>query len=321
MFLVGDIGGTKTHLALFEEGRIVKEKKYPSKHYTAIQDILYEFLTENEASIDKITLGIAGPIQNGICKATNLPWTVDAKKLADEFKVTKVHLLNDLEAMAHGVLCLSPSDFFVLNKGNVDATGNAALIAAGTGLGQAGMYWDGRRHRPFTSEGGHADFAAQSEDEVKLWHYLRAKYTHVSYERVLSGPGLFNIYRFLIETGLEEQPFWLQKQFSENDPPRVIVDMALQEKDKACQRALSLFISMYGSESGNLALKMLSLGGLYIGGGIAPNIIEALKSGGFMKAFCDKGRLSYLMQQMPVKVILNDKTSLYGAAKALQLTS
>lgn len=319
MILAADIGGTKTHLALFKEGKetsIVAEKKYSSKKYASLSLIIKEFLSENPCDIQKACLGIAGPIQNGVCKTTNLAWTVDAKELSEILGIQHVWLLNDLEAMAYGIFCLRPDEFFVLNEGSSHANANAALLAAGTGLGQVGLFWDGKKHRTFASEAAHADFAPRTEDEIELLRYLTEKFKRVSYERVLSGPGLHNIYRFLIDTKREKE--CLIQEFKDKDPPRVIVEMALKKSDKACMRALEMFVSLYGSQTGNTALTFLSLGGIYIGGGIAPHIIEVMNSGIFMQSYLAKGRLSPLLASIPVKVILNEKTPLLGAASYAQ---
>jgi glucokinase len=316
MIIAGDIGGTKTHLAIFEgkDFKIVREKKYQSKNHVSLSRILKDFFSLGNEKIDGVCLGIAGPIQDQICRATNLPWIINAKEIAREFKIEKVWLLNDLEANAYGTLCLKPEDIFVLNKGVINGKGNAALISAGTGLGEAGLYWDGEKHRPFACEGGHSDFAPRDEEEIELWRYLRKKFDHVSFERVLSGPGLFNIYQFLVESGKEKETESLKKEFADKDPPRVIVDMALNKGEQICVRALEWFVSIYGSEAGNLALKFLATDGVYVGGGIAPNILKVMESGIFIRSFIAKGRFSSLLYSIPVKVILKENTALLGAA-------
>ncbi len=315
MILAADIGGTKTHLALFEEGNefnIIAEKKYSSKKYASLTLIIKEFLNENPCDIKKACIGIAGPIQNGICKTTNLAWIIDAKEISEIVGIEHVWLLNDLEAMAYGIFCLRPDEFFVLNEGTLHENANAALLAAGTGLGQAGLFWDGKKYRSFASEAAHADFAPRTEDEIELLRYLTKKFHRVSYERVLSGPGLNNIYRFLIESKKEKE--LVIEEFKDREPSRVIVEMALKQDDRACMRALEMFVSLYGSQTANMALSFLALGGIYIGGGIAPNILDVMNSDIFMKSYLAKGRLSSLLSSIPVKVILNEKTPLLGAA-------
>lgn len=317
MILAGDIGGTKTHLALFDKKdkrKIYAQAKYVSSQFENLEAILKKFFSEHPSrDIECACFGIAGPIQEGKCKATNLPWVVDSAIVAEETGIPHVFLINDLEANCYGINYLDESEFFVLNEGKKVA-GNAALISAGTGLGEAGMYWDGVRHHPFPSEGGHCSFAPESELEVHVLQYLKQQYDHVSFERVLSGPGLYRLYRFFIDSGIEKEKEATKREMETRDPPRVVAEMGLKRADEACVRALYWFISIYGSEAANLALKMLSVGGLYIGGGIAPNILNALREGGFMKRFIHKGRFTSLLLAIPVKVILNDNTALLGAA-------
>lgn len=310
MILAGDIGGTKTHLALFEKGKIFKEEKYASKEFASLAEILVLFLKKSD-SPKKACFGIAGPIRNGRCQATNLPWMIDAKELEQKLKIDAVFLINDLEANAYGIKCLSPQEFYLLNEGTPHSLGNQVLISAGTGLGEAGLYWDGEKHHPFACEGGHADFSPQSELDMELLRYLRKKFGHVSCERILSGPGIYQLYRFLIDLRLESP----SEDFGEADPAQVITERALKKECKACMRTLKWFTMLYGAEAGNLALKMLSVGGVYIGGGIAPKILPALKTGDFIKEFVNKGRFSTLLSQIPVKVILNQNTALLGAER------
>ncbi|MBP9841405.1 MAG: glucokinase [Simkaniaceae bacterium] len=299
MYLAGDIGGTKTHLALYEEGgKLVRDQKFASQNYSNLTSIIEEFQPQG---VEKGCFGIAGPIKNNQCVATNLPWIVDAQKLP--FK--KVKLLNDLEANAYGIFELKEDEFFILNQGDSQAEGNKALISAGTGLGEAGLYFDGKKHHPFPCEGGHCDFAPRNELEISLLKYLLKKFGHASYERLLSGPGLLNIYDFLVEVqGM--------KKDSERDP-KLISEKALKGDGETSLKALQFFIDLYGAEAGNTALKFLSLGGIYIGGGIAPKILPLLKEGSFMQSFCAKGRFQKLMEGISVKVILNDNTALLGA--------
>lgn len=314
--LAGDIGGTKTHLALFNEGegrKWLADTKYPSAKYEDLRTIVKEFLkSQGNPQVSVACFGIAGPVQDRKSKTTNLPWVIDAAEIEQELGIPHVYLINDLEANAHGIDCLAEDEFFVLNPG-VEREGNRALIAAGTGLGEAGIYFDGKEHRPFGSEGGHCSFAPESDLEIKLLRYLHKQYDHVSYERILSGAGFTHIYRFLIDEGLESESEEVKKAFEETDPPRVITEMGIKGTDPACQRALEMFVSIYGSESANLALQMLAVGGLYVGGGIAPKILNEMKEGGFMKRFIQKGRFTSLLLGIPVKVILNENTALLGA--------
>jgi len=322
MILAGDIGGTKTHLALFEmtdELKRVASEKYVSHQYENLSKIVEIFLTTHRSAVKKACFGVAGPVQNGKCQATNLPWVIDSKDLSRDLKTPNVWLINDLESIGYGLLCLKPDEFYTLNHGKPHVIGNAALIAAGTGLGEAGLYWDGVSHRPFACEGGHADFGPRNELEIDLLRYLRKKFDHVSYERMVSGPGIYNLYRFLVDTGLEEEPSWLREKLVKEDPPKVVTEVGLKKQCRICERALEWFISIYGSEAGNLALKFLAVSGVYIGGGIAPKILNAMQSTTFMSAFIDKGRFAPLLSKIPVKIVLNDNAGLLGAAKYAQL--
>jgi glucokinase len=260
-------------------------------------------------------LGVAGPVREGRCEATNLPWVIDSQKIAQQLNLPRVGLINDLEANAYGIGELETKDFEVLNQGTQDAQGNRAVISAGTGLGEAGLFWDGREYRPFASEGGHADFAPRNHVEMDLLDYLLKRHPRVSVERVISGPGLFNIYQFLKDTGRDEEPTWLVDQMRHKDPPTVITENGLEGKSSLCMQALDLFVSLYGAEAGNMALKVMATGGVYLGGGIAPKIIAKLRDPVFMNAFTAKGRMRPLLQAIPVRVILNPKVALLGAAR------
>lgn len=311
MILAGDIGGTNTRLALFEQGKIAgPEKKYPSRSYQGLEEIVREFLGGKKVS--RACFGVAGPVREGVCKATNLPWVVDAAQMSRSLQIPSVHLLNDLEANAYGIKVLKPEELALLHEGKKQK-GNQALISAGTGLGEAGLYWDGEKHHPFACEGGHSDFAPRNALEIELFVYLKKKYPHVSYERVVSGPGLYEIYRFLIETGREKTSSQVEAEMKKGDPAAVVSEWGRLNKDLGCVHALDWFISLYGAEAGNLALKFLALGGVYIGGGIAPHILEKMKRG-FATAFADKGRFKPLLETIPIWVVLNDNAALLGAA-------
>jgi glucokinase len=319
VILAGDIGGTNTRLALLEDngGRLtaIAEETFPSREYASLEAVLQEFIATHPFPITCACFGIAGPVRHGRTDATNIPWVVDSTLVAHELGLKNVGLLNDLEANAYGIPCLQLTDFVVLNEGARDAEGNTALIAAGTGLGEAGLYWDGRQHRPFATEGGHADFAPRTHLEVELLEYLLKQFPRVSYERVVSGPGLVNIYRFLRDSGRGSEPPWLVEQMRAEDAGAVISQAALTGKSELCAQALDLFVMLYGAEAGNLALKVLAAGGVFLGGGIAPKIIQKLQEPVFLNAFIAKGRMKPLLQAMPVRVILNDKTALLGAAR------
>jgi glucokinase len=319
MILAGDIGGTKTKLALFElEGerlKLVVEEAFRSREHGSLDEVVGKFVSVHQPPVERASFGIAGPVTDGSCATSNLAWRVDARQLADGLGLEAVGLINDLEANAYGIAALGPEDFAVLNAGAPEADGNAAVISAGTGLGEAGLYWDGRQHRPFASEGGHTDFAPRNELEVDLLHYLLDRFARVSYERVLSGPGLLNIYSFLRDTGRGEELPWLAEQMKGRDPAAVISQAALEGRSELCVQALDMFVSLYGAEAGNLALKVMATGGVYVGGGIAPKIIAKLNDGTFTKAFMAKGRLTPLLEGIPIRVILNDQTALLGAAR------
>ena len=319
LVLAGDIGGTKTHLALFsvhgEKLRSEWLQTFPSKRYSGLVAVLREFVAKEPHKIDAACFGIAGPVVDGKVKTPNLPWMIDTVELRRALKLDSVSLLNDLEAGAYGIFTLNDDEFCTLNEGTLRQSGNKALIAAGTGLGQAILHDDGHHFHPLASEGGHADFAPRDELEIELLRYLIGRFGHVSYERVLSGPGLFNIYRFFKESrGLEEAKSLTEQFAAADDPSAVISKAALAGEAEICVKSLALFVSIYGAEAGNLALRAKSVRGLYIGGGIAPKILDKLKDGSFMRAFVDKGRYSELLAAIPVQVVLNDQAALRGAA-------
>ena len=318
MILAGDIGGTKSNLACYtiEDGKIAQGifASYPSREFSSLEAVAQKFIDANGIAPRAACFGVAGPVKKGRSSLPNLKWTMEAGALARSLKVESVWLLNDLETNAHGIGGLKPEDFLVLNKGEEAAHGNAAIISAGTGLGEAGLYWDGGRYRPIASEGGHSDFAPRTDIDVELFRFLRAELGHVSWERVLSGPGLFNIYRFLRDTGRGAETDQLRDQIKTGDAPAAIARAAAEGRCPLCAQAMDLFVKYYAAEASNLALKVMSTGGLYIGGGIAPKMISRLTDGVFMKEFRESGRMSGLLEAMPVRVILNDKTALIGAA-------
>src|SRR5437773_11116396 len=318
LVLAGDIGGTKTNLALFsvhgEKLHAESQHNFPSKRYSGLIPVLQEFLAGGDHAIEAASFGIAGPVVDGKVKTPNLPWMLDTADLRHALKLDAVTLLNDLEAGAYGIFTLENDEFYTLNEGTMRHAGNKALIAAGTGLGQAILYDDGGHFHPLASEGGHGDYAPRDELEIELLRYLIGRFGHVSYERVLSGPGLCNIYRFLKDVRGMEEPSWLTERLSADDPSAVISKAALAGEAAICSEALNLFVSVYGAEAGNLALRAKSVRGLYVGGGIAPKILEKLKDGTFMRAFVDKGRYTDLLAATPVKVVLNEQAALRGAA-------
>ncbi len=319
MILAGDIGGTHTRLALFEgtkELKVAAQEIFSSREHADLLPIVQKFLGMHPASIAHACFGIAGPVRNGKCQATNLPWIVDSGNLSRSLQLKSVHLINDLEANGWGIRVLKQEDLFLLHEGNPTQKGNIALIAAGTGLGEAGLYWDGEEHHPFACEGGHVDFGPRNAMEIELLVYLNKIYSsHVSYERVVSGPGLKNIYEFLIKTNRETESQELKEEMKRRDLAQLISEWGRSGRDAGCARALDWFLSLYGAEAGNLALKFMARGGVYIGGGIAPHLLDKLKEGGFMEGFLDKGRFRSLLETISVRVILNDLTALLGAAE------
>ncbi len=317
MILAGDVGGTKVHLALYDftNGRLqhTRDARYPAREYAGLEEIVREFLSGE--SVSSACFGVPGPVRDGRLRLTNLPWTLDSRELSHALKIDHVFLINDLEANGYGIAELTPDQIFTLSEGDPRQIGNRALIAAGTGLGEGILLWNGKMHVPMPSEGGHCDYAPRNEDEFDLLRYLKQKYQgRISFERVVSGMGITNIYDFLRDVRGMEEPAWLRDRMTSEDPNAVIAELALTAKSEICEKTLDMFVSAYGAESGNLALKVLSIGGFYVGGGIAPRILEKLRDGAFMKSFTDKGRLSQLLINMPVRVILESRAALLGAA-------
>jgi glucokinase len=318
MILAGDIGGTSTRLALFDVTlgalRAVAHERYPSRNFPGLTEIVREFVSAHPEELDRACFGIAGPVREGRVRTPNLPWVVEAETLARQLALPRVTLLNDLEANAWGVFTLADADFATLSDGIPANDGNAAIISAGTGLGEAGYHWDGTHLRPFASEGGHADFAPHDELTIELYRWLYRRFGHVSWERVVSGPGLVNIYTFLRDERKIAEPAALAEAMRSGDPAAAISTAALDESSELAVSALDLFVTLYGAEAGNLALKMKATRGVWVGGGIAPKILTRLKRPGFIEAFRDKGRFQAFLEAVPVRVILNDQTALRGAA-------
>jgi glucokinase len=320
MILAGDIGATRTRLAAFEtEGSrlsCVVEKIYMSQDYAGLSEILPQFIRSEGIPVHGACFGVAGPVRAGRSKISNLPWIIDSLELAKQLKLNSVGLLNDLEAYAYGIDALESKDFITLSPGSEDAEGNRAVISARTGLGVAGLFWDGFRHHPFPCEGGHADFAPRNDLQMELLAYLQKKYGRVSCERILSGPGIRNIYDFLRDAHKAEEPAWLRDQLSAAaDPPALISQLALEGKSELCDQTLSMFVSVFGAETGNCALHYMTTGGIFIGGSIAAKIVPKMKDPVFLQSFLDKGRMEEVLKDMPVKIILNDDCGLIGAAR------
>lgn len=317
--VAGDIGGTSTRLAWIEgEGEdlsVLAEARFGSREHGTLAGIVERFVREAGVAAERACFGVAGPVREGRVVTPNLPWTVTAAELAGILGVSGVRLINDLEANAWGIPLLGEADLCLLNRGSRHPAGNIAVVSAGTGLGEALAIRDGDGYRPLACEAGHADFAPRNELEAELLLYLRAEHGRVSYERVVSGPGLRNIYRFFRDARRVPETPAVAREMLARDPSAVVAEAALAGRCPLCRQALDLFVSLYGAEAGNAALRYLATGGVYIGGGIAPRIIEALKGPAFMLAFTAKGRLTPLLESIPVQVILNDRTALLGAAR------
>jgi glucokinase len=319
MILAGEIGATRTRLAAFEtEGnklQKVVERIYISQEERSLPEVVTQFAKTEGIPVHEACFGVAGPVRGGRSKISNLSWVIDARELAALLKLKSVGLINDLEAFAYGIDALESKDFVTLSAGSEDAEGNRAVISARTGLGVAGLFWDGHRHHPFACEGGHCSFAPSNNLEIELLQYLQKKYDRVSCERILSGPGIKNIYNFLRDTRKCEEPDWLREQLSQaQDAPALISQHALENKSAICEQTLAIFVSVYGSQTGDCALNYMSTGGIFIGGSIAAKIVPKMKDPIFLRSFLDKGRMETLLRDVPVKIVLNDDSGILGAA-------
>jgi glucokinase len=316
--LAGDIGGTNARLACFqpENGRLqpLTERIFPSRDYSGLGEIVTAFLQENSMRPDVACFGIAGPIMNGRVETSNLPWIIEQSSLAQQTQTPATFLINDLEASAWGLAAMAAEDLVALNHAP-PAQGNQAVIAPGTGLGEAGLFWNGQQHEIFACEGGHADFAPQGDLQIGLLRFLAARFGHVSYERILSGPGLVNVYEFLREKDGAAEPAGFAARLEKGDAAALISQAASNGTNPLAERALDLWISVYGAEAGNLALKAMATGGIFLAGGITPKLLPKLSGGQFMRAFLDKGRLRPLLESIRVQVVTNDKAGLLGAAQ------
>ncbi|MFC1838414.1 glucokinase [Thermodesulfobacteriota bacterium] len=320
IILAGDIGGTKTSIGIFSMGKkrpsLKYKVSYPSADYNNLEDIIDKFLAGSRIKPVQACFGVAGPVKNGNCKTTNLPWNISEKKIQKYFKLKKTVLINDLRAMACSVPFLTGSEVSRLNSIRSPGNGNISLIAPGTGLGVALLIYNNGEYLPVSSEGGHVDFAPNNDLESGLLRYLGKKYDHVSIERILSGEGLYSIFNYLISIGAYKSPKWLLKKIEEGDPAKVINEAAGTRRQKLCLKTIDIFISILGAAAGNLTLTGMTTGGVYLGGGIPPNLLWRLKKGIFMKSFTEKGRFKSILDRIPVKVILNDNAALLGAAIA-----
>lgn len=317
MILAGDVGGTKTSLALYRRGArgLLRNRMatYRSREHADLDSILRDFLGE-EATVERACIGVAGPVEDGRCRLTNLDWEVDEASLRRTLGVREAYLVNDLQATASSLPFLRKSDRTVIQEGEADPRGNMAVLSAGTGLGEGFLVGCGAGYIPLASEGGHVDFAPRDDREMRLHAFLRGKHGRVSVERVLSGPGLHDLYRFLREVErIAEEP-GIAAEVDGREPQRAIVTHGLAGGPGACAETVRIFCSLYGAEAGNLALQYLATGGVYLGGGIAPAILPALRRGEFLSAFLDKGRMGNLLSRVPVIVILDHTAPLLGAA-------
>ena len=321
MILAGDVGGTKTNLAIFSSERGPREplveRSLPSGEYPSLEALIHKFLSQTDHSVQSAALGVAGPVVQGQATITNLPWVIEEESLEEEFDLSPVRLLNDLVAVANAVPFLEADDVHVLNEGQPVQGGAIAVIAPGTGLGEAFLTWDGARYQAHPSEGGHVDFGPTDELESGLLEYMRGRFDHISYERVCSGLGIPNIYDYLKERGVAGEPDWLAQRLSRVDDRTPVIAQAAMDAERTCKlcvATMDMFLRILGAETGNLALKVLATGGIFLGGGIPPRILSALEKPIFLESFLDKGRFSDLLSRMPIKVILNPKAALLGAA-------
>ena len=315
MIVSGDVGGTKTLLGVFESAaprpRLVATHEYATAEYGSFVEILDKFeRVAQTRAIDALVIGVAGPVVDNAARLTNIPWDITATEIAKRLAVHQVQLLNDLQALAHSVDVLTADEVSVLQAGTPRGDGNAAVLAAGTGLGQAMLHRVGGRLDPVASEGGHADFAARTEREIELVKMLRERFGRAEVEQVLSGPGLVNLHRFTHRGGQCE----MLEGVDETEAPPRISQAGLSGRCQQCADALRMFVSAYGAEAGNLALRTMATSGVYVGGGIAPKILPALRTGVFMDAFVAKEPMRELLEQVPVRVILNPEAGLIGAA-------
>lgn len=316
--LAGDVGGTKTHLAIFSsEGTALtmeRNRRYRTAAHDSLGAILRDFLQAEDDHLAAACLGVPGAVRNGRARPTNISWEVDGDALAEEFSIPVVAILNDLAANAHGIRELPSEDFAVIQAGE-PVRGNRCVVSPGTGLGEAGLFWDGKRHRVWACEGGHTNFGPRNELEIDLLRYLAKEYGHVSEERVVSGMGIENIYRFLRDSGRGRELPGIAEEMLNGEAGAIIAAHAEAEDCSLCALTMETFLSAFGAEAGNMALKAMATGGVYLGGGIPVKLLKSLREGGFLAAFNAKGRHAPLMKSMPVKVILNDHAALLGAAR------
>ena len=316
--LAADLGGTKVNFALYkvngQQAETLLSAKYHSRNYLSFVSIIQAFFAEHPGvKPQSICIGVAGPVINGSADITNLNWIISADEIAKAAGYEKVTLINDLEATAYGVACLPDEDLVTLNEGDASAKGNIAIVAPGTGLGEAGMFWDGKAYHPFATEGGHTDFGARTEVDIELYRYINQTEKVVSREHVLSGPGIFRVYNFLKEVKKMQEPVWLAEAIKAEDPSAAISNAAIAGTADICIETMKIFMQHLGHESANLVLKMKAIGGLYLAGGIPPKIIKLLQQDTYLKAYLNCDRMQELVQSVPIKVVMNEKAPLLGA--------
>ncbi|MGC3979223.1 MAG: glucokinase [Paludibacteraceae bacterium] len=313
--LAGDVGGTKTNLALYRAGAdgivLLREGRYASQEYTSLADIILQFTGTEWPG--RICMAVAGPVNDGRVQLTNLSWQLDSTSMSTALK-TPVVFINDLEANAYGLAGLQSNELATIHASDKKMPGNIAIVAPGTGLGEAGLYFDGKQYHPFATEGGHSDFSPRTEQDIDLFRFLQQQHGHVSWERVISGPGIHTLFSFLTTVERKQIPGWLNEQLQEGDPTPVISNAAIHQKEPVCLEAMHLFVRYLAMETASLCLKLKATGGCYLSGGIPPKILPLLQTGAWYRHFTDMGRMKNLLEQMPVYVVLNDKTALLGAA-------
>lgn len=315
--LAADLGGTKTNLSLYrlDDGALqpIKQRSYRTKDHSSFQEIVKKFKNEDLPEIDSACLGVAGPVNEGVVQGTNFPWILDEKEIRGELGIRQVAIINDMEANAFGLGALEDFDFEELRKGS-EIAGNAVIISPGTGLGEAGLFWDGKAYHPFATEGGHSEFSPRNQFDADLWHFLHQKYGLVSWERILSGSGIHDIYQFLVNSRGIKEPAWFKERIFTEDPAALISHAALEGKYPVCKETIDLFVSYLATEANQFALKTKATGGIFIGGGIVPKIIKTIDKDLFNQNFIRSDRMEHLLGLMPVKAIRNEKTATYGAA-------
>lgn len=319
LILAADIGGTKTSLGLFEVQReklsLLREATFPSGEHLTFEALFETFRADSQRVPSMLSIGVAGPVLDNRVKLTNLQWELDGSRLERDLGVERVVLINDLEATAYGLAGLAQEDIATIYDNGSTNSGNMTILAPGTGLGEAGIFWDGEGHRPFATEGGHCEFAPRTEFDIELWTHLKAELNIVSWEHVVSGPGIYRIYRFLRDIKGRKEPAWLTENFKHNrDPAAVISHAAMRELDGTCIMAMELFVGYMAREAANLVLKHKATGGLLLGGGIPPRIYPLLRRELFRQQFIQNSRMSELLQSVSIKTILNSKAALIGAA-------